>query len=127
MGALRAAELWPFCTLGVGCVFTFYRDGVITGDDEVPSSRPGRRGVPATERAAGQLRVTLTAAALLERRIYTGRCPVASLLINPPKVTCRTFRTADNAGISGVGEHQAKEKKKRKKKKKKKKVLDRLG
>ena len=23
MGALRAAELWPFCTLGVGWVFTF--------------------------------------------------------------------------------------------------------
>ncbi|KAK4238381.1 hypothetical protein C8A03DRAFT_15165 [Achaetomium macrosporum] len=54
MGALRTAELWPFCTLGVGWVFAFYRDGVITGDDEVPSHRPGRQGVPATERAAGE-------------------------------------------------------------------------
>lgn len=35
MGALRAAELWPYGMRGVGAVFELYRDGVVTGDDEV--------------------------------------------------------------------------------------------
>ncbi|ONH59981.1 hypothetical protein CcI49_14840 [Frankia sp. CcI49] len=35
MGALRAAELWPYGMRGVGEVFELYRDGVIDGDDEV--------------------------------------------------------------------------------------------
>jgi hypothetical protein len=35
MGALRAAELHPFGMEGVGQVFEWYRDGVITSDDEV--------------------------------------------------------------------------------------------
>lgn len=35
MGALRAAELHPFGMIGVGRVFEWYRDGVLTADDEV--------------------------------------------------------------------------------------------
>jgi hypothetical protein len=35
MGALRAAELFPYGMRGVGTVFELYRDGVITDDDEV--------------------------------------------------------------------------------------------
>src|SRR5216110_1776771 len=35
MGALRAAELWPFGMEGVGRVFGAYRDGLIEDDDEV--------------------------------------------------------------------------------------------
>jgi hypothetical protein len=35
MGALRAAELWPYGMRGVGEVFRLYRDLVVTGDDEV--------------------------------------------------------------------------------------------
>jgi hypothetical protein len=35
MGALRGAELWPFGMRGVGEVFRLYRDGEVTGDDEV--------------------------------------------------------------------------------------------
>lgn len=35
MGALRAAELEPFGMIGVGKVFSMYRDGVIESDDEV--------------------------------------------------------------------------------------------
>jgi hypothetical protein len=35
MGALRAAELHPFGMTGVGQIFEWYRDGVVTGDDEV--------------------------------------------------------------------------------------------
>ncbi|KXX78451.1 hypothetical protein MMYC01_201427 [Madurella mycetomatis] len=35
IGALRAAKLCPSGILGAGRVFTFHRDGVITGDEEV--------------------------------------------------------------------------------------------
>jgi hypothetical protein len=35
MGALRAAELHPFGMVGVGTIFGWYRDGLITADDEV--------------------------------------------------------------------------------------------
>ena len=35
MGALRAAELFPFGMRGFGQIFAAYRDGVIDGDDEV--------------------------------------------------------------------------------------------
>jgi hypothetical protein len=35
MGALRAAELHPFGMVGVGRVFEWYRDGLLTADDEV--------------------------------------------------------------------------------------------
>ncbi|MBI4817798.1 MAG: hypothetical protein HY791_16170 [Deltaproteobacteria bacterium] len=35
MGALRAAELWPFGMIGVGRIFELYRDGALEDDDEV--------------------------------------------------------------------------------------------
>jgi hypothetical protein len=35
MGALRAAELHPLGMVGVGAIFEWYRDGVVTADDEV--------------------------------------------------------------------------------------------
>ena len=35
MGALRAAETWKFGTIGVGQIFTMYRDGILDADDEV--------------------------------------------------------------------------------------------
>jgi hypothetical protein len=35
MGALRAAETYTFGTIGIGRVFTMFRDGILDGDDEV--------------------------------------------------------------------------------------------
>jgi len=35
MGALRAAETWKLGTIGVGQIFTMYRDGILDADDEV--------------------------------------------------------------------------------------------
>lgn len=35
MGALRAAELYPYGMTGVGSIFASYRDGVLEADDEV--------------------------------------------------------------------------------------------
>lgn len=35
MGALRAAETWKLGTVGVGKIFSMFRDGVLDADDEV--------------------------------------------------------------------------------------------
>lgn len=35
MGALRAAETWNLGTIGVGQIFTMFRDGILDADDEV--------------------------------------------------------------------------------------------
>jgi hypothetical protein len=35
MGALRAAETWRLGTIGVGQIFTMFRDGILDADDEV--------------------------------------------------------------------------------------------
>ena len=35
MGALRAAETFPYGTIGVGKIFEWYRDGEVDADDEV--------------------------------------------------------------------------------------------
>jgi len=35
MGALRAAETWKFGMIGVGKIFTMFRDGILDADDEV--------------------------------------------------------------------------------------------
>jgi hypothetical protein len=35
MGALRAAETYTLGTVGIGRVFTMFRDGILDGDDEV--------------------------------------------------------------------------------------------
>ena len=44
IGALRAAELWPFGMVGVGAVFRAYVSGEIDGDDEVAvGQEPGGR------------------------------------------------------------------------------------
>ncbi|HZQ43446.1 MAG TPA: TfuA-like protein [Acidobacteriaceae bacterium] len=35
MGALRAAETYQLGTIGVGCIFEMFRDGILDADDEV--------------------------------------------------------------------------------------------
>jgi hypothetical protein len=63
MGALRAAELYPYGMIGIGAVFLALRDGVITDDDEVAVLHaPGELGyVPVTE-AMVNVRWTIAAA-----------------------------------------------------------------
>ncbi|WP_436528701.1 TfuA-like protein [Actinoplanes sp. HUAS TT8] len=69
MGALRAAELWPLGMRGVGEIFEMYRDGVITGDDEVAIVHgPAEEGHRALSVPLANIRVALrraTAAAVL--------------------------------------------------------------
>lgn len=38
MGALRAAELWPYGMIGIGDIYESYRDGRLSDDDEVALS-----------------------------------------------------------------------------------------
>lgn len=63
MGALRAAELHRFGMVGIGAIFRAYRDGRLTGDDEVALVHAGERlgwaplSVPMVE-----IRATLVAA-----------------------------------------------------------------
>ncbi|WP_432194930.1 TfuA-like protein [Streptomyces sp. bgisy027] len=40
MGALRAAELWPYGMEGVGLVFGMYAQGILDADDEVTAGHP---------------------------------------------------------------------------------------
>lgn len=64
MGALRAAELWPFGMRGVGEVFRLYREGIVTGDDEVAIVHgPPEEGYRALSEPMVNIRVTLAAAA----------------------------------------------------------------
>jgi len=63
MGALRAAELADFGMIGVGAVFTAYRDGVLTDDDEVAIRvGPAETGYRALSEAMVNIRATLHAA-----------------------------------------------------------------
>jgi hypothetical protein len=66
MGALRAAELEPFGMVGVGRVFTAFRRGALTCDDEVAVAHlPGDHGYAAASSALVELRAGL---ALARRR-----------------------------------------------------------
>ncbi|MBP2231232.1 hypothetical protein J2847_004544 [Azospirillum agricola] len=64
MGALRAAELFPFGMVGVGAVFEAFRDGRLDDDDEVTIVHgPAELGYPATSEAMVNIRATLERAA----------------------------------------------------------------
>ena len=61
MGALRAAELWPFGMEGVGSVFEAFRDGRLEDDDEVAVTHgPAELGYPLLSEAMVDIRRTLS-------------------------------------------------------------------
>lgn len=95
MGALRAAELEPFGMRGVGQIFTGYKRGTITADDEVAVAHlPAAQGYRAVSDALVNIRHTLAksrrrdASALLERaratfyreRSWRALCPDVPLI-----------------------------------------------
>ena len=60
IGALRAAELAAFGMVGVGRVFTDYRDGILADDDEVAVLHgPEALGYPAVTEAMVNMRASL--------------------------------------------------------------------
>src|SRR5687767_14609932 len=63
MGALRAAELETFGMIGIGKIFSDYRDGVLEDDDEVAVIHgPEEDGFPAFSEAMVNIRATLNRA-----------------------------------------------------------------
>ena len=60
MGALRAAQLWPFGMEGVGVIFESYRDGKLEDDDEVAMTHgPSEVGFVAASEAMVDIRPTV--------------------------------------------------------------------
>ena len=60
MGALRAAEMEAFGMTGVGRIFSWYRDGVLDGDDEVAVLHaPAERGYRPVTLALVEIRAAL--------------------------------------------------------------------
>jgi hypothetical protein len=60
LGALRAAETWPFGMVGVGMVYRLYRNGAIEDDDEVAIVHgPPELGSPPLSEAMVNMRATL--------------------------------------------------------------------
>ena len=63
LGALRAVELRHHWMIGVGVVYTWYRDGIIVDDDEVAVAHLGaEEGFKATSEAMVDIRVTVAEA-----------------------------------------------------------------
>lgn len=63
IGALRAAELWPFGMVGHGRIFELYRSGSLAADDEVALLYgPAELGYPALSEPLVNLRATVAAA-----------------------------------------------------------------
>lgn len=61
MGALRAAELYPFGMVGVGPIFEAFRDGRLEDDDEVAVIHgPAELGYPSLSEAMVNIRRTLS-------------------------------------------------------------------
>ncbi|MBP2297745.1 TfuA-like protein [Azospirillum picis] len=61
MGALRAAELYPFGMIGVGAIFEAFRDGRLEDDDEVAVVHgPAELGYTALSEAMVNIRRTLS-------------------------------------------------------------------
>jgi hypothetical protein len=70
MGALRAAELHSFGMTGVGQIFVWYRDGVVTDDDEVAVLHgPAEAGFIVASEPMVNIRATLQLAQ--EQRVIT--------------------------------------------------------
>ena len=60
IGALRAAELFPFGMEGVGAVFEMYRDGILNDDDEVAVAHgPAQTGFVSASEAMVNIRQTM--------------------------------------------------------------------
>lgn len=76
MGALRAAELHPYGMRGAGQVFAMYRDGVVTGDDEVAMAYgPAEDGYRALSEPLVNVRVSL------ERAVRAGAVTAAEAVV----------------------------------------------
>jgi ribosomal protein S12 methylthiotransferase accessory factor len=99
MGALRAAELYPFGMEGFGCVWDWYRQGLIEADDEVAVAHHGADGqYRPLSVALVNLRAQLAAA--LEQRIIDA--PTAELVLEAARELHFSERTTAAVGAAAA-------------------------
>jgi hypothetical protein len=103
MGALRAAELWPFGMIGVGRIFEAYRDERIVDDDEVALRHgPAEAGYVALSEAMVNIRATLERAGnegVVSERTRATLEPIAKQLFYPERVYPRILAVGRENGL----------------------------
>jgi hypothetical protein len=104
MGALRAAELWPFGMTGIGKVFEWLRDGVIEDDDEVAVAHAdGEQAYRASSEALVNIRATLLAAeagGAVSRDLGASLLRIAKVMFYPERSYRAVLQRARSEGIS---------------------------
>jgi hypothetical protein len=104
IGALRAAELHTFGMTGVGRVFTAFRDGILTDDDEVAVLHgPEELGYPAVTEAMVNIRATLDNAAsegVLEPALAAHLAGIGKTLFYKERSWDTILRLAAGFGLS---------------------------
>lgn len=103
MGALRAAELWPFGMIGVGKVFEAYRNGKIQDDDEVAISH-GDANLGYRETSDAMVNIRDAVSAALEAKLIAVRDAEAFLTIAkgiyfPERTWAQLFEIAGEQGV----------------------------
>ncbi len=103
IGALRAAELYPFGMRGVGRIFAAYRDGILSDDDEVAILHgPEELGYPAVTEAMVNIRATLeraVAARVLDGWLVARLTDIGKALFYKERTWDAIFRFATGRGL----------------------------
>ena len=103
MGALRAAELWPFGMEGVGVIFESYRDGRLEDDDEVAIAHgPSEVGFVAASEAMVDIRPTLRRAeqdGIIPPEVGTALERIAKQLFYPTRSYPQLLNCALESGL----------------------------
>jgi hypothetical protein len=104
IGALRAAELCPFGMTGVGRIFTAYRDGMLTDDEEVAVLHgPEELDYPSVTEAMVNIRATLdkaVATGVLDHRLSASLTEIGKTLFYKERSWDAILRVAGRAGMS---------------------------
>jgi hypothetical protein len=103
IGALRAAELHTFGMTGVGRVFTAFRDGILTDDDEVAVLHgPEELGYPAVTESMVNIRATLDNAAaedVIDGRLAARLTDIGKTLFYKERRWDAILRLATGSGL----------------------------
>jgi hypothetical protein len=104
IGALRAAEIYPFGMIGIGRVFAAYRDGILSDDDEVAMLHgPEELGYPAVTEAMVNIRATLDQAVsegVIESRLASRLTEIGKTLFYKERSWGAISRLAAASGLS---------------------------
>jgi hypothetical protein len=103
IGALRAAELYPFGMVGIGLIYEAFRDGVLEDDDEVAVLHgPEELGYPAITEAMVNIRAALdnaVAEEILEPALALRLTDIAKALFYKERSWDAILRRADGGGL----------------------------